>query len=208
MGRNQPRKAHPRRPEGNNSRSLRVLLSGQAPTGGAFTQALSFPRHDLSGFCELDVPLPNRGRRESQAPTAPAAPCAGSALGNAHGFDRYSRDIPAFPAQWFTAYTCSPRGAAFLAPVADGTYRRRSARVAAPEPHDFAVRCKRFARQPKPPDAAASIATRATLRDERVSSLLTARAEGEHTTDLRNCQEEFRKKRVAVRRTGSEGAAG
>src|SRR5215470_13300077 len=52
------------------------------------------------GFCNLVVPLSDRGRRESRAPTAPAAPCAKGAK-NAHGFDRYSQDIPAFPAQWF-----------------------------------------------------------------------------------------------------------
>src|SRR5204863_3908015 len=40
-----------------------------------------------------------------------------------------------------------PGEAAFLAPVAGGTYRQRSARVAAPGPHDFAVRCERLVRR-------------------------------------------------------------
>jgi hypothetical protein len=53
-------------------------------------------------------PSPNRGRRESRAPTAPASPCA-MGRENAHGFDRYNRDIPAFPAQWlYGLYVLSP----------------------------------------------------------------------------------------------------
>src|SRR5689334_18453324 len=49
-------------------------------------------------------------------------------------------DIPAFPARWFTAYTCSPRGAGLVSP-------RRAERnvspaldlsVGRPGPHDFA----------------------------------------------------------------------
>ena len=34
----------------------------------------------------------------------------------------------------------------FLPPLLAGPYRQRSARVAAPSPHDFAVRCKRLVR--------------------------------------------------------------
>jgi hypothetical protein len=59
------------------------------------------------------------------------------------------------------------------------------ARVAAPEPHDFTVRCRRF----RPHDlhrtgATASIATRATLRDDREASLWRARANADQYTDL------------------------
>src|SRR5262245_54586378 len=37
---------------------------------------------------------------------------------NAHGFDRYSRDIPAFPAQWFYGlYVLSPGKRPFLPPL-------------------------------------------------------------------------------------------
>jgi hypothetical protein len=45
----------------------------------------------------------------------PGADCARSPVcevpdRKAHGLNyRYSQDIPAFPAQWFTAYTSSPR---------------------------------------------------------------------------------------------------
>src|SRR5262249_21317311 len=62
-------------------------------------------------------PLLNRGRREGRALTAPAAPCA-MVVKNAHGLDRYSRDIPAFPAQWFDGlYALSPGKRPFLPPL-------------------------------------------------------------------------------------------
>jgi len=57
--------------------------------------------------------------------------------------------------------SCSPRWAAFLSPL---PHQHRpawiDATVAAPGPHDFAVRCSDLVRQQKPPDAAASIAFR------------------------------------------------
>src|SRR3954447_19651297 len=70
-----------------------------------------------------------------------------------------------------------PGEAAFLAPVAGGTYRRRSARVAAPGPHDFAVRCGCFARHAiSAPATAASTASRAhTYCDDRDTPLHRAR---------------------------------
>jgi hypothetical protein len=68
---------------------------------------------------------------------------------------------PALPAQWSYGFLRAlPGEAAFLAPVAGGTYRQRSARVAAPGPHDFAVRCQRFVGC-KHLTFAASIASRA-----------------------------------------------
>ncbi|KAH2825287.1 hypothetical protein KXV85_011128, partial [Aspergillus fumigatus] len=63
------------------------------------------------------------------------------------------------------------------------------ARVAAPGPHDFAVRCRVFVRTICIAlTQQASIATRATLRDDRASSLVAARAGIEDTSDLRKCQ--------------------
>ncbi len=129
-----------------------------------FKQPKAFSRHDLPEFCNFVVPLLPKGRRESRAPIAPAAPRAMRAE-NAHGLDRYSRDIPASPAQWLY-------GLYVLSPVS-GVYCHRcrtryetgwiDATVAAPGPHDFAVRCRRFAWRANPPDAAASIATRANV---------------------------------------------
>jgi len=114
---------------------------------------------------------------------------------NAHGFDRYSRDIPAFPAQWlYGLYVLSP-GSGLSCP-------RCRARTGGPDRRQGrGARTTRFRRTPRtsrpaginPPDAAASIATRTTLRDERVSSLMAARANGEYSSDLWKCQEEIQK---------------
>ena len=100
------------------------------------------------GFAISFAPSSNRGRRESRAPTAPAAPCAMGSEKNAHGFDRYSRDIPAFPAQWlYGLLRALPGERPLLSPLP----RQHGpagidARVAAPGPHDFAVRRQRFVR--------------------------------------------------------------
>ena len=90
---------------------------------------------------QIHRPSPKRGRRESRALTAPAAPRA-MVVKNAHGFDRYSRDIPAFPAQWlYDLLRALPGERRFLSPLP----RQHGpawidATVAAPGPHDFAVR--------------------------------------------------------------------
>src|SRR3954462_14103575 len=81
---------------------------------------------------------------------------------NAHGFDRYSRDIPAFPAQWlYGLYVLSPGSGLSCPRCGLGLTSPRSARVAAPGPHDFAVRGECLVRQK--PDTTASIATRANV---------------------------------------------
>src|SRR3954465_1982553 len=67
---------------------------------------------------------------------------------NAHGFDRYSRDIPAFPAQWlYGLYVLSPGSGLSCPRCVLALTSPRSARVAAPGPHDFAVRCECLVRQ-------------------------------------------------------------
>src|SRR5262245_44657509 len=53
---------------------------------------------------------------------------------------------------------------------------RIDARVAAPGPHDFAVRCERFVGRRTRLTPQASIATRATFRDDREAPLMAARA--------------------------------
>jgi hypothetical protein len=99
----------------------------------------------LSSAISLSLSL-ERGRRESRAPTAPAVPCAKGAkemhTGLTTGTARTSR---LSPRNGFTAYTCSPRGSGLSCPRCRREYsRQRSARVAAPGPHDFAVRYRRF----------------------------------------------------------------
>src|SRR4029078_9575182 len=60
---------------------------------------------------------------------------------DAHGFDRYSRDIPAFPAQWlYGLYVLSPGSGLSCPRRMPGLTSTLAARVAAPGPHDFAVR--------------------------------------------------------------------
>jgi hypothetical protein len=78
----------------------------------------------------------------------------------------------------------------FLPPSSALLHADLSATVAAPEPHDFAVRFRRFvglAEASLTPQA--STATRATFRDDREAPLMAARAESEDSSDLRNSQE-------------------
>src|ERR1043165_971200 len=92
--------------------------------------------------------------------------------------------MPAFPAQWVDSlYVLSPvSGVDCHRCRTCHRAGRIDARVAAPGPHDFAVRCGVFActvctaLTPQ-----ASIATRATLRDDRETSLMAARAESIYT---------------------------
>ncbi|WP_214672018.1 hypothetical protein, partial [Escherichia coli] len=71
-------------------------------------------------------------------------------------------------------------------------FRQRSARVAARGPHDFAVRFPRFVRAICTAlTQQASIATRATLRDDRASSLVAARAEAVDTANRNSGKEKY-----------------
>jgi hypothetical protein len=87
---------------------------------------------------------------------APAKlPCARCSERMHTGLTGTARTSRLSPRNGFTAYTRSPRGTAFLAPVAEPTQAGRiDARVAAPGPRDFAVRCRRFVRHASMPDAA------------------------------------------------------
>jgi hypothetical protein len=80
--------------------------------------ARSFSRHDLPEVLQIRWPSLNRGRREDRAPTAPAAPCAMGSKKTHTGLTGTARTSRPSPRNGFTAYTCSSRGAAFLAPVA------------------------------------------------------------------------------------------
>ena len=69
------------------------------------------------GPAQFVGPLLNGGRREDRALAAPASSVCKWVEKNAHGLHRYSRDIPAFPAQWVDGlYVLSP-GSGLSCPV-------------------------------------------------------------------------------------------
>lgn len=97
---------------------------------------------------------------------APAASCAGNAQSNAHEFSAGTTEhTPAPPAQWFSAYTRSPRSTGLVSlrrradhgvSIPKGRHRhstRLDASVGAPGPRDFAVRAliARLAIPARPP---------------------------------------------------------
>jgi hypothetical protein len=79
----------------------------------------------------------------------------------------------------------------FLPRSLAGYARRLDATVAAPGPHDFAVRCGVFVRHASMPDAATSIATRATFRDDRANVPHGGAGWVKDNSDLRNSQEDI-----------------
>jgi hypothetical protein len=69
------------------------------------------------GFANSLLPLSDRGRRESRAPTAPAVPCAKSATEMHTGLTTGTAETSRLsPRNGFTAYTCSPRGSGLSCP--------------------------------------------------------------------------------------------
>src|ERR1700752_4423678 len=85
-----------------------------------------------------------RGRRESRAPTAPAVPCAKVVKESTRVELQVQPRHPGFPrAMVLRLIRALPGEAAFLVPVVREETPAGSARVAAPGPHDFAVRCER-----------------------------------------------------------------
>ena len=139
----------------------------------------------------LSLSLSDRGRREDRALAAPAYRVQW-VVKNAHGFDRYSRDIPAFPAQWlYGLYVLSPvsgvvchrRGVGLTTRLTPRS--RRQDHTISP----YAAAFSSSGRSRLTPQA--SIATRTTLRDERVSSLMAARAEWANTVNRNYCKAEY-----------------
>ena len=114
---------------------------------------LRFARHDVAphdsaiprrevrpGRCRNLVPRKERGRRESRVPNAPAASRAKVKSTRVSRY-RFTGNIPAFPAQWFTAYgALSPVNGLFCHRRLRVTTRRLNSSVAESGPHDFAVR--------------------------------------------------------------------
>ena len=148
-------------------RSRRARQGGHAslcPPCGFRRHTLSFSRRDFRlSFTNSLLPL------EQRAQGKPGADCARSTVcekcrENTHGFDRYSRDIPAFPAQWFD-------GLYVLSPVSGLYCHRCRARTGGPDRRQGrGARTTRFRRTPRAPlvnRATASIASHRTVRDDR-----------------------------------------
>ena len=120
-------------------------------------------------FANLCLPLLKRGRRECRVRAAPAVSCAKNCTVGAHEHtgERKHSDIPCATA--LRLISCSPRWSGLVVTV---TPEKRashelSASIAAPGPHDFAVRSRPdFAKRLRRATAirlwrAASIASRA-----------------------------------------------
>src|SRR5256885_14939177 len=105
-------------------------------------------------------PSQTRGRRECRVHAAPAVSCAKSVHYGAHEHtgERKHSDIPCATALRLTS--CSPRWSGLVVTVTPEKLASQelSASVAAPGPHDFAVRFGVFVRRLKTPDAKASTA--------------------------------------------------
>jgi hypothetical protein len=171
------------------SRSLRSLVRDDTEfADSVFKQPAAFPRLDFARVLQSQCPS-----LEQRAQGKPGANCTRSLVcrrdeQTSLSHYRFSQTSRLSPRDGLTvSFMLSPGEAAFLAPVAGGTYHQCSARVAAPGPHDFAVRCRRFAGC-KHLTPAAAIATRTTFRDDRETSLTVAWAGAECSSDLRNSQ--------------------
>src|SRR5437773_12482221 len=101
----------------------------------------SFSQHDLPELCITVASLENRGRRECRVRAAPAVSCAKNCTVGAHEHtgQRKHSDIPCAMALRLTS--CSPRWSGLVVTVtAQNISTQLSASIAAPGPHDFAVR--------------------------------------------------------------------
>ena len=91
----------------------------------------------------LVAPLLKRGRRECRVHAAPAVSCAKNcALWRTRAY-RFSGNTPASPAQWlYGLLRALPGGAGLLSPSPADHSTELDASIAAPGPHDFAVRSR------------------------------------------------------------------
>ena len=141
-------------------------------------------------FLHFAVPLLNRGRREGRAPTAPVDPVRGSTRAS-RAPKRSGKTLqvqprhPGLPrAMALRLIRALPGERPLLSPLpAPHRQCRIDARVAAPGPHDFAVRSRTCRRVEDHLTPQASIATRATFRDDREAPLMAARAESISTAN-------------------------
>src|SRR5438309_1752780 len=139
-------------------------------------------------LANLCLPLLKRGRRECRVHAAPAVSCAKNCTVGAHEHtgERKHSDIPCATALRLTS--CSPRWSGLVVTVTPEKLASHelSASIAAPGPHDFAVRSRPdFAKRLRRATAtrlwrAASIASRAP----RVVTMAAIRPSGGHETML------------------------
>src|SRR5205823_1498343 len=124
----------------------------------------TFSRHVLPELCKFLCPHPQSGgRRECRVRAAPAVSCAKVRKNGAHEHtgQRKHSDIPC--AMALRLISRSPRWSGLVVTVTPEkrASQELSASIAAPGPHDFAVRLGVFVRRQKTPDAKASITSRA-----------------------------------------------
>src|SRR2546430_14547515 len=100
---------------------------------------------------QILMPHPQtRGRRESRVPTAPAVSCAKRTVIDAHEHTGSAETARLSPRNGFTAYfALSPVSGLVCHRRRRDTSRQLSASIAAPGPHDFAVRLGVFVRREK-----------------------------------------------------------
>ena len=136
------------------------------------------------GSCQFVVPLLPRGRRESRAPTAPAA-WGQRKTSPPDSHHEFSQSHRLSPRNGFTVcFVLSPVSGVDCHRCLRDTSRKIDATVAAPGPHDFAVRCLRFARRysrltPQRPSHPGP-----TYRDDHDASLWAGRGERTSASDL------------------------
>jgi hypothetical protein len=99
---------------------------------------------------QIRCPSEDRGRRECRVHAAPAVSCARNCAFRAHTSIQVSGNTPTSPAQWlYGLYRALPGERACCHRRRRDTSRQLSASIAAPGPHDFAVRPCSFVRAPK-----------------------------------------------------------
>src|SRR5438445_12441266 len=110
--------------------------------------AFAISRRDFARVMQIPCPCPpNRGRRESRVPTAPAVSCAKRTVIDAHEHTGSAETARLSPRNGFTAYfALSPVSGLVCHRRRRDTSRQLSASIAAPGPHDFAVRLGVFVR--------------------------------------------------------------
>ena len=104
-------------------------------------QAIAFSRHRVPESCFSYHPQKNRGRRECRMQAAPMARLQQKTQAVVTTGQPNS---PAFPARWFTAYTCSPRCAGLFSHrrARKSSRKRLTSASGGRDPHDFARPCR------------------------------------------------------------------